>query len=57
MTEPHYTVPQAEVDEDIRHLKEKLARTTDEPGRQRLEKQIASLEDAIVIYRISRAAA
>lgn len=40
--------------DDIRYFKEKLAITKDAPGRERLEKQIALLEDAVVIYRLNQ---
>lgn len=49
------TLSQEDINEDIRYFKEKLAQTFDEPGRKRLEHQIGLLEDAVVIYRITRA--
>ncbi len=39
---------------DIEFLKRKLETITDSESRARIEKQIALLEDAVVIYRITR---
>ena len=45
-----HVILQDDADEDIQYLKEKLVITTDKHSKQKLEKQIALLEDAIVIY-------
>lgn len=57
MTTLHRIIPQYVTDEEIRKLKEQLATAIDYQERQKLEQQVATLEDAIVIYRLSREAA
>ena len=47
-------IPSDLTEEDIAYFKEKLANTKDLAGRERLQKQIDLLEDAVVIYREHR---
>lgn len=43
----------AEIDLNVQYFKDKLAITTDQVEREKLERQIAALEDAVVIYRLT----
>lgn len=43
----------AEIDLNVQYFKDKLAITTDQVEREKLERQIAALEDAVVIYQLT----
>lgn len=49
-----HQIPQHITDGDIRYFQEKLNITKDQPCRDRISKQIEMLEDAVVIYQITR---
>lgn len=49
-----HQIPQDVTNADIRYFQEKLNLTEDQPGKDRLSKQIALLEDAVVMYKITR---
>jgi len=49
-----HEIPTEVTDADICFLKEKLSKTGDTAGRTRLQQQIALLEDAVTVYKISK---
>lgn len=49
-----YSIPQQEIDEDVNHLRNQLDEEIDSNKKDRLQKQISLLEDAIMIYELPK---